>query len=122
AASSPREIRPDGKSVIAQAMAGLTALLEQRLAVPGVAAQIECWTKTPDYFIAIGVCRRADHFDGALLDGSIGMLSQRHRLHQRQIAAFDHTLLHGGEQIAGAVGTLEKHVHRLLSDCRCEGG
>ena len=69
------QIRPDRKPLVVQAMAGLTTLLEQHLATLGVAAQIERGTKTPDYFIAIGVCRCADHLDGALLEQSVRMLS-----------------------------------------------
>src|SRR4030095_7705090 len=70
AVASAGQIRSDRESIIAQAMAGLAALLEQPLAVPDVAAQLERRVKTSDHFVTIGVCGRADHLDGALLEGS----------------------------------------------------
>src|ERR1051325_5434954 len=83
AVARPRQIRPDCKSVVAETMAGLATLLEQCFAVLDVAAPLERRTKAPDDFVAIGLGCRADHLDGALLEGSIRMLPQRHRLHQR---------------------------------------
>ena len=74
-----------------------------------------------DDFVAIGVGRRANHLNGAPLERRIGMLSQRHRLHQRQIAALDDALLHSAQQIARAVRALEQNVCRLLVNWRREG-
>src|SRR5439155_3745582 len=66
AASSPCQIRPNGESVAAEAVAGLTTLLENSLAALVVAAQLEDGQKTPDHVVALVVRRGAEQLDGAL--------------------------------------------------------
>src|SRR5881394_577239 len=107
AASGSGQIRPDRESITAEAVAGLTTLLEYGLAALVVAAQIESGQKTTDYFVAPGIRRGADQLDGALLEGWIRVLPQGHPLQQGQIATLDNASRHRTEQPAGAVGALE---------------
>src|SRR6266581_3012566 len=98
AASRTGQIRPDGESVAAQAVAGLTTLLEYGLAALVVAAQLESGQKTPDHFVALVVRPGADELDGALLEGRIRMLPQGHDLHQGQIATLYGAPFHRAKQ------------------------